>query len=285
MSVIPCKKNPQLQTRIEQYADALKTTAHLLGDHGLEEQEFYNSGIFRGAIERIRGQFAASMREKREFVRSVLSYMEDQNFIRSFEASGGQNRYDYTVELTSGKTSVIELKGGLDGNNTIIFERPAHADELVVWSVSTNQGGDPQHNVWSGIHTRLSAEIIANSKRVDGLIVWDWVCGTVGRSCPKVAAEPARFSTLSHYRLPPPCIYVFPDKIPEVRSNPRPRAQSLESVELLHAFQRCFGGHDDEVNFVDFEVAYLGVETVRKTIIRRAGNVVKESEATPIRRK
>ena len=232
MNVIPCKKNPELQKRIEQYADALKTTAHLLGDHGLQEHEFYNSGLFRGAIERIRGQFAASMREKRQFVRYVLSHMEDRRFIKSFEASGGQNRYDYTVELPSGKTSVVELKGGLDGNNTIIFERPAHADELVVWSVSTNQGGDPQHNVWSGIHTRLSAEIIANSKRVDGLIVWDWVCGTIGRACPKVMAHPERLTILSHYKLPPPCIYVFPDKIPEVRSNPRPRAQSLEAVSF-----------------------------------------------------
>lgn len=138
MSVIPCKKNPELKRRIDQYADVLKTSAHLLGDHGLDEQDFYNSGLFRGAIERIRGQFAASMREKREFVRCVLSHMEDMGFVKSFEASGGQNRYDYTVELPSKKISVIELKGGLDGNNTIIFERPAHADELIVWSVSTN---------------------------------------------------------------------------------------------------------------------------------------------------
>ena len=285
MNVIPCKKNPDLEKRIAAYAEVLKTKAHLLGEHGLEESEFYHSGLFRGAIERVRGQFAASMREKREFVRCVLSYMEDMGFINSFELSGGQNRYDYTVEMPSKKISVIELKGGLDGNNTIIFERPAHADELIVWSVSTNQGGDPRRNVWSGIHTRLSAEIISNAKRVDGLIVWDWACGTIGRPCPKLSNEPQRLTTISHFQLPPPCIYVFPDKIPEARSNPRPQAQKLSSVELLDAFQRCFGGREEEVNYVDFEVAHSQAETVRKTIVRRGGVIVKQSDETPIRRK
>ena len=61
MSVIPCKKNKELRKQIEEYSEALKTEAHKLGKHGLSEKEFYNSGLFRGAIERVRGQFAATM--------------------------------------------------------------------------------------------------------------------------------------------------------------------------------------------------------------------------------
>lgn len=285
MSVVPCRTNPSLKQKIEELAEVLKTESHKLGAHGLTEGDFYNSGLFRGAIERVRGQFAASMSEKRAFVRAILSFMQDHNHIRTFESSGSQNRYDYTVELPSGKVAVIELKGGLDGNNTNIFERPAHAQEFVVWSVSTNQGGDPQRNVWSGLHTRLSAEVVANAKRVDGLIVWDWVCGTLGRPCPKVADNTSRHIQVAQFTLPPPCIYLFPATIPEPRNNPRPRAQSLQSVELLMAFHRCFGGVDDELNYVDFEVAYAGVETVRKTIVRRAETIVQESKETPIRRK
>ena len=68
MSVIPCEKNERLTVLIEDYAEVLKTEAHKLGTHGLDEQEFYNSGVFRGAIERVRGQFSATMRMKREFV-------------------------------------------------------------------------------------------------------------------------------------------------------------------------------------------------------------------------
>lgn len=284
MSIVFCHKDRELEKRIDAFAEVLRTESHTLGDHGLDQHEFYNS-VFRGAIERIRGQFSALMGEKREFVRRILSYMQDRNYIESFESSGGQNRYDYTVELPSGKVAVIELKGGLDGNNTNIFERPAHADELLVWSVSTNPGGDPRRNVWSGLHTRLSAEIIANSKRVDGLIVWDWICGTVGRRCPKLDANKARTTEVAQYQLPPPCIYVFPAKIPEVRNNPSASAQTLDAVELLKAFHQCFGGNDDEVNYVDFEVSHKGSEIVRRTIVRRAGDIVRESKNTPIRRK
>jgi hypothetical protein len=57
MSVIPCLQNEELQKLIRDYSEVLKTEAHKLGAHGLSEQEFYNSGVFRGAIERIRGQF------------------------------------------------------------------------------------------------------------------------------------------------------------------------------------------------------------------------------------
>jgi hypothetical protein len=285
MSVTPCQKNPELNRRIEEFAEVLKTKAHLLGDHGLSEADFYNSGLFRGAIERIRGQFSATMREKREFVRRVLSHMQDSGFISNFESSGNRNRYDYTVELLSGKIAVIELKGGLDGNNTNIFERPAHANELVVWSVSTNQGGDPRRNVWSGLHTRLSAEMISNNKQVDGLIVWDWVCGTLGRRCPKLENDSGRKTTVAQFELPPPCIYLFPATIPEVRNNPSPSAQPLARVEILDAFNRCFKGNAEEVNFVDFEVAHRGSDTVRRTTVRRAGAIVQQSEFTPIQRR
>lgn len=81
MSVIPCEQNEKLRILIERYAEVLKTEAHRLGDHGLTEDDFYKSGIFRGAIERIRGQFSATMRMKRDFVRHVLNFMEDRKII------------------------------------------------------------------------------------------------------------------------------------------------------------------------------------------------------------
>jgi len=47
------------------------------GYHGHGESEFHGSGLFRGAIERVRGQFSATMRDRREFVRHVLNHMQD----------------------------------------------------------------------------------------------------------------------------------------------------------------------------------------------------------------
>lgn len=284
MTVIPCEKNSTLKRLIEEYAEVLKTEAHTLGTHGLAEDEFYNSGVFRGAIERLRGQFSATMGPKREFARHVLNYMQDQGFIQDWESAGEANRHDYVVRLKSGRVGVIELKGCLDGNNTTIFERPPHAQEFVIWSVCTNPGADPRKNAWSGIHTRLSADLVERQQRVDGVIIWDMVCGTVGRPCPKIAHDPDRNTAVAHYMLPPPCIYVFPATIASPRNNPRPVAQSLDDVHLLKALHECFRGKDEQVNYVDFEVEHQGAETLRKTRIRRNGAVVQESKFTPIQR-
>jgi hypothetical protein len=283
LSVIPCQKNRNLEKLIREYAEALKTDAHTLGAHGLNERDFYDSGLFRGVIERVRGQFSSTMREKRAFARDVLDYMQDRGFIREWEPTGQANRHDYMITLPNDRIAVIETKGCLDGNNTNIFERPAHAQEFVIWSICLNQGADPRRNTWSGIHTRLSAEIIERKQVVDGLIVWDMICGTVGRPCPKLLGAEHRLTQVSQYKLTPPCIYVFPSTIPSPRNNPRPIAQSLRDVSLLKAFHECFGGEDAEVNYVDFEIKHRNADTVRRSRVRR-GDTAIESGWTAIRR-
>lgn len=285
MTIIPCERNTNLRLAINAFAEVLKTEAHTLGTHGLTERDFYQGGLFRGAIERIRGQFAATMREKREFVRHVLNYMQDHSFISDWASSGDANRHDYTITLPSGRVAVIELKGCLDGNNTNIFERPPQAQEFVIWSVCSNAGADPRHNAWSGIHTRLSAEIIEGQKLVDGVIIWDWLCGTIGRPCPKLTGQSHRLTTAGPFQLTPPCINLFPGTIPQVRNNPSPAPQQLADVGILDAFHRCFGGQDDELNYVRFTVSHRGAETVRRTTVTRAGAVQRESSDTPIRRR
>ncbi|MGV0953271.1 MAG: hypothetical protein ACOYBR_03055 [Fluviibacter sp.] len=285
MSVVLCHQNAELQAKIREYAEVLKANAHTLGEHGLNEQEFYNSGVFRGAIERIRGQFSATMRDKREFVQCILNYMQDKGFIGEWNSSGAENRHDYTITMPGGKTAVIELKGCLDGNNTNIFERPPHAHEFIIWSVCTNPGADPRHNAWSGIHTRLSAEIISRSQRVDGLLIWDMVCGTVGRPCPKLGGDGAdRVTEIAHYCLPPPCVYLMPATIPSPRNNPSPSPQTLEEVSILKAFADCFGSRSEEISYVSFSVAHDGADTVRSTAIVRDGIEQHKSAMTAIRR-
>ena len=212
MSVIPCAQNADLKAKIDEFAEVLKTQSHTLGEHGLDEKDFYNS-LFRGAIERIRGQYSATMRPKREFVQHILNHMEDGGFISGWDSTDAKERSDYWVRLPSGKNAVIGLTGAMDGQNTTIFERPADADEFIIWSVVTNPGSDPRKNAWSGIHTRLSAELVSTGKRVDGLIVWDMVCATSGRPCPKVIGEgnDDRLTDVGPFRVPPTCIYIFPD--------------------------------------------------------------------------
>lgn len=285
MSVIPCEQNSQLRAEIDRFTDALKTQAHLLGDHGLTETEFYNSPIFRGAIEKLRGEFSATMRGKREFVQHVLNHMQDGGFIVDWDRTNGGARNDYYVSLKSGRLAVIDLKGCLDGANTNIFERPPDADEFVTWSLCTNTGADPRRNTWSGIHTRLSAEMISRNQRVDGLVIWDMICGTMGRPCPKLAtaASETRLTTLGPFTTPPPCVYVLPAEIPTL-VHPHASAQNLESLELLAAFHHAFGGLAEEVNYVDFVLSEADERLFRRTTIRRAGILQHASEMTPIRR-
>lgn len=286
MTTIPCLQNAELRRQIEAFAEVLRTQAHTLGDHGLTEEEFYNSGLLRSTIERMRGQQIASMGEKRDFVRHVLNYMQDQGYIGEWESAGEANRYDYMVILNSGNSCAIELKGCLDGNNTNIFERPHNASEFVIWSVCQNPGADPRHNVWSGIHTRLSAEIIHREQQVDGLIVWDMVCGTIGRPCPKLLrpGHENRVVEVGPFNLPPPCIYMFPGSVPSVRTNAAPPPQALARVEFLQALTDCFGGLPDEINYVSMEVQYRGADVERKTTITRNDIVQRQSDWTAIRR-
>ena len=284
MSAIPCRRNEALQQQIQAFAEILRTEAHTLGGHGLSKSEFYESGLFRGAIERVRGQFSATMRHKREFVHHILNYMQDTNHIRNWESAGEANRHDYIINLRSGRTAAIELKGCLDGNNTTIFERPPNANEFIVWSICQNAGADPRHNAWSGIHTRLSAEIIDRAQRVDGIVIWDMFCGTIARPCPKLLADPMRTTDVGHWALPPPCLYVLPATIPSARNNPKPPPQHLSDVHILQAFSDCFNCSAEEINYVGFEVRHQDADTVRTTRIVRDGKVRKESDPTAIRR-
>ena len=283
-AITPCEKDPNLRRLIEEYAETLKREAHTLGDHGLDDKDFYQSGLFRGAIERIRGQQAATMKHKRLFMTTVLDHMKSKGAIIEWEAAGEANRHDYQVKLSRNRTAVIEIKGCLDGNNTNIFDRPKNANEFIIWSLCQNEGADPRYNAWSGIHTRLSAEIIDRGQVVGGVVIWDMLCGTAARPCPKLIKTPDRATELADYHLPPPCIYLFPSTIPSPRNNPKPPPQQLEDVHFLKALREVFGGADNELTEVHIEVEHEGVETVRRTRLVRGGTEIMVSGKTPIQR-
>lgn len=284
MTCIRCSLDPATSKAVDDLAEILKTQTHLLPGLNMTEAECYDAGLFRGAIERIRGQFAASMSEKRAFASLVFNRMEDEGAIKSWTSAGGANRYDYSVTLNSGRTAVVELKGCLDGNNTNIFERPLQAQEFYIWSVCSNAAASPPKNAWSGIHTRLGAEIIDKRKQVDGLIIWDMVCGTIGRPCPKLAEDPDRGTDLGQYRVPPPCLYLFPSTIPAPRNNPAPQPHQYDDLEFIRAIAQTFQAAEEDLYQVFYEVRHQGPELQRLTRIERDGSVVKESRWQSIRR-
>ncbi len=282
--IILCNLTNETKRAVIDYAQALRDAAPTIGQHGLSAEEFIGSGLFQGAIERIRGQQAATMSGKREFIAAILEYLRERGYIAGWQASGGADRHDYEVRMPDGWIAVVEAKGCLDGNNTNIFERPPQADEFVIWSLCQNAGADPRKNAWSGIHVRLSAEIIHRGQRVDGLIIWDMLCGTIGRPCPKVQANPQRITTVGRYKLPPPCIYLFPRSIPDPRSNSSPPVWTLPQTRFLAALHGAFCGDANDVTEVHITAGMAGASKTRSTRLVRNGKEVFESGATPIKR-
>ena len=122
--IILCERTKEVEQAIHHYAEALKAAAPGIGGHGLTPEEFWASGLFRSAVERIRGQQAASMQEKRGFIAAILDHLLGRDLIQSWNSSGSGDRHDYELKLKDGRIAVIEAKGCLDGNNTNIFERP-----------------------------------------------------------------------------------------------------------------------------------------------------------------
>jgi hypothetical protein len=284
VSCIPCRCDAAHRQRIEELAELLKTQAHTLMPD-VPEAEFYRSGLLRGAIEYMRGQYSARMADKKDFAKLVLNFLEDRGFIRGWSPAGGQNRYDYEVRLKSGKVAAIELKGCLDGNNTTIFERPAQANEFIIWSVCTNPNADPEKNAWSGIHTRLSAEIIHREVCVDGLVIWDMLCDSDARACPKLVASPRSKTEVGQFALPPPCLYLFPGTVPTPRNNPSPPPHAPGEVEFLAVLHSAFGGLDSEIHTVQIEVRQHRNDVERRTLISAEGQLLRESNWTAIRRR
>lgn len=281
---ILCDQSPDWKKTLSDYVRDLKAEAATIGTHGLSPKEFREAGLFRAAVEVIRGQYAATMSEKKLFVGAILDRMKNAGAIKSWEFQGTKERHDYRVVLTDNTISVIEAKGCLDGNNTNIFQRPPDADEFIIWSLCQNPGANPRHNAWSGIHTRLSAEIIHRRQQVDGLIIWDMLCRTKARPCPKTEGKPSRFVEMDGRRIPPPCIYLFPRTIPNPRNNTSPACHQLGEVKFLETLWRAFGGNGTDVVQVKIQAKMIAADVVRKTTLIRDGDEIANSDWTAIKR-
>jgi len=282
--VIPCLLSAETRERITAYADALEKAAPSIGDHGLNPGQFEESGLLRGALEKLRGRQAASMRTKRQFITEVLEHLRAAGRLESVSFTGIAERHDYEVKVHTGHTAVFEAKGCLDGNNTTIFQRPPNADEFFIWSLCQNAGADPRKNVWSGIHTRLSATIIAEQIRVDALVVWDMCCGTIARPCPKLADASRAIVLASGRRVPPPCIYLFPRSLPDPRNNPDPPVWQLAQLPMISAMAQVFGCRPGEIYEVHIRTRLVASGIQRITELRQDGKVCGESGWTAVKR-
>ena len=163
MTVIPCERDAGCRAEIERFAEVLKTQAHRLGDHGLDEKDLLQC----------RRSCAAPSRWS---AASISATMRGQARVRAARAEppGGRRLTSPDWDRTRpGRARRLHgppqqrpprrhRSQGLPGRQQHHDLRAAaEADEFIVWSVCTNVGADPEANAWSGVHSRLGAEMIA----------------------------------------------------------------------------------------------------------------------------
>ncbi|MFK4150414.1 hypothetical protein ACI2LV_00335 [Streptomyces fungicidicus] len=246
---LACRHDEELRKQAEKAEDLLRRlddiAPALLHDSGIAPDRW--DAVLRATVEIIRGKNAADSQEKNTFVEAVLNRCFERGTVNSFEAIKGRGRQDWKVVLPNGMTVAVESKGAGDGNNTTIYERPAWADELVIWSQNPHSLlKHPGKSAWSAIATRLFPKIHADPRqRVDAYLFWDGRCGSEDRPCPKShgitdglreAATPyeAAPGKPSGW-LPPPCVFLFPKTVAEVRENPEPPLHTLATSHFVRA--------------------------------------------------
>jgi len=218
----------------------------ILEQRNIDPQQYH--ALFRAAVEKLRGSFAASVQLKKRFTEAVLSEMKRQGLIRNWQFIGGAGRQDYRVRLQNGRNVAIEGKGCPDGNNMNIWDVPVWADEVIVWSQCPESlAKQPGAGVWSGVATRLVPESVASNKKVDAMIFFDGRCGSAGRQCPKdygvnseLRSKATDISSQRDSWMPPPCIYLFPRTIAHPQQNPEPALHDLTSCQFAAALLATF---------------------------------------------
>ncbi|MDW9481331.1 hypothetical protein GOB57_22040 [Sinorhizobium meliloti] len=242
-----------------------------------EFEEKYRTGM----IERWRGQKAAATKDKRDFIESALNTMVCKGHISAWANISGKGRADYKVDLASGRIAVIEAKGSLDGNSATIMERPSYADELVVWTMTTNPMSDVHKNIWSGIHSRISPEHIVAGKRVDVLMAWDQLGSSV---ILRPGLADLDYVAIAGAKVPPPCLFLLPHELPIINVRNPVRPKRLSESEFASAVCSCFGVTENLVGSAEFELALRKSRLARRTTVSFAGEIYKTSDMRTIRR-
>lgn len=254
---LPCRHTVDMTT-IERLGDLLKDlhtqAPELLKAHGVPTDVYPE--LFRGAVESIRGTFAATIAGKKKFIEAILERMQTSGHVARWEFVGTGGRQDYRVELGTGRLVSIEAKGCPDGNNTTIWTRPDWADEFVVWCQCPESfRHQPGTGVWKGLANRLFPKILRDGQLVDAFVFYDARCGSALRPCPKMqgltglraTATPDIEGQEGRDWLPPPSVYLLPRQKPHPVTNPSPLLHDLTTCLFAPALLRSFNVPDAEL--------------------------------------
>jgi hypothetical protein len=187
---LPCRSDFQGSVEVAKQilTELPETSPELLAQANIHPSDW--ALLLRATVEKMRGENAATIKNKQRFIDAVLGYCKQRGVIKSCEfigsGAGRRRRQDYEIVLPDNTRVCVEAKGCGDGNNMNIWDRPSWADEFVVWSLCPESlAKDPGMGVWSAVSNRLMQKITVEQQRVEAFVFWDDRCGTPLRKCPK----------------------------------------------------------------------------------------------------
>ncbi|MFG2333384.1 hypothetical protein ACGFMM_27685 [Streptomyces sp. NPDC048604] len=210
---------------------------------------------------------SASTAERREFVQSVMGRLVADGLVGRVEEPvyGDDTVYRLAVPGMDHDVAVIQ-KGCPDGaHSSTRWTVPEWAGEAYLWWVCDNMGFQPGEHVSKGVNRLFQRFTDDRPDRLAGVIFHSSPCGGPGRVCPKAD----RSVTIDGRKVPPPCIYVFPDRDPSASEwNWRGGQERRFPAVLLKAF----GIPEDQMAHFVGSIGYRMVGGRRKTnIISRYG--------------
>lgn len=210
-SAAPCRHQGAPPDHI---VDAVAELIRSLGDqtealtrHGLSREEFV--AALPDAIERVRGSKSAGVANRRTFLRTLLEGLVDKGIASRLELPkyGSDTVYRLTVD-GFGDIAIIQ-KGCPDGaHGSVRWSVPEWARETYLWWVCDSIQTEPGEHITKGVR-RLRQRFFGDlPDTLDGVIFHASRCGGLERHCPKAA----RSADLGGIVVPPPCMYVMPDR-------------------------------------------------------------------------
>ncbi|WBB77757.1 hypothetical protein O7606_15920 [Micromonospora sp. WMMD882] len=188
----------------------LATESDLLARHGLTVEEYRDA--LPAAVEAARGSMSASNSDRRQFLLSVLEALQEAGLAQSVTKPQYGDDTVYRLSVAGiGNVAIIQ-KGCPDGaHSSVRWSVPDWAQETYLWWLCPSLNAEPGEHIAKGSN-RLRGRFFdaAAPGTLDGVIFHNDLCGTSRRRCPKEAHA----IQIGAHLVPPPCIYVMPDRQP-----------------------------------------------------------------------
>lgn len=186
----------------------IKADPKFLASYGVSAEEYELA--LPAAIERFRGSRAAGNAARRKFLADLLEALKLAGACNDVQSPRYGDDTVYRLAVPGlGDVAIIQ-KGCPDGaHSSTRWTRPDWAKEAYLWWLCSSTTHEPGEHIGKGVN-RLKQRFFSHlPDTVDGVIFHNDLCGSPERPCPKMGFA----LSVGGSMVPPPCIYVMPDRV------------------------------------------------------------------------